>query len=84
MEQNNSGSQTGDNSLNVGIGDFRGAHVNVGSQGRLTFTPEELQIIRHPLLGGKSVKSENVSTFGIVTGIASLIGLYFTLGGCRS
>jgi hypothetical protein len=79
MEQNNSGSQDGDNSLNVGIGDFRGAHVNIGSNGRPVFTPEEMQIIRHPSLGGRSVKGENVSAFGIVTGIGSLIGLYFTL-----
>ena len=75
----NHGSQSGDGSINVGVGDFRGANVNVGGGGKPTFTPEQLDVKRHPALGGRSVKSENLSTFGIVTGIASLIGLYLTL-----
>ena len=38
-----------------------------------------MDIRRHQALGGRSVKSESLSTFGIVTGIASVVGLYFTL-----
>lgn len=79
MSRDNNGSQEGDNSVNVGVGDFRGANVNIGGGGRPTFTPEQMQIQRHLALGGRSVKSESLSVFGIVTGVASLIGLYFTL-----
>ena len=79
MSNDNYGSQDGDNSLNVGVGDFRGANVNIGGNGKPIFTPEQLQIRRHPALGGRSLKSENLSVFGIVTGVASVIGLYFTV-----
>lgn len=79
MPHDNHGSQSGDNSLNVGVGDFRGANVNVGGNGRPTFTPEQMEIRRHQAFGGHSVRSESLSTFGIVTGIASVAGLYFTL-----
>lgn len=79
MPYDNSGSQSGDNSLNVGIGDFRGANVNVGGNGRPTFTPEQMEIQRHLALGGHSVKSKSLNVFGVVTGVASLAGLYFTL-----
>jgi hypothetical protein len=75
----NHGSQSGDGSINVGVGDFRGANVNIGGNGRPIFTPEQMGITRHPALGGRSIKSKNLNTFGIVTGIASLVGLYFTL-----
>ena len=73
------GSQGGDNSLNVGVGDFRGANVSIGGDGRTMFTPEQLSVERHLKFGGRIAKSENLSTFGIVTEVASLIGLYFTL-----
>ena len=73
MSRDNNGSQKGDNSVNVGVGDFRGANVNIGGGGRPTFTPEQMQIQRHLALGGRSVKSESLSVFGIVTGVASLI-----------
>lgn len=77
MAHNNHGSQSGDGSINVGVGDFRGAHVNVGGNGRPTFSPEQVGITRHPALGGRSVKGE--SLFGIITGIASIAGLFFAL-----
>ncbi|HET6420928.1 MAG TPA: hypothetical protein VFG19_12260 [Geobacteraceae bacterium] len=79
MSHDNHGSQSGDGSINVGVGDFRGANVNVGGDGKPTFTPEQMGIIRHPVLNGCSIKSESLNTFGIVTGLASVIGLYFTL-----
>ena len=79
MSHDNRGSQSGDGSINVGAGDFRGANINVGGNGKPTFTPEQMHIVRHPALGGRSVKSESLNIFGIVTGVASVIGLYFTL-----
>lgn len=81
MSNDNYGSLSGDGSINVGVGDFRGANVRVGSSGGEppTFTPEELHIVRHPALGGRSIQSERLSAFSIITGICSLVGLYFTL-----
>lgn len=79
MAHDNNGSQSGDGSLNVGVGDFRGATVNVGGAQRPTFTPQQMAIERHPALGGAAVKTETLNVFGVVTGVASLIGLYFTL-----
>ena len=79
MSHDNYGNQQGDRSINVGVGDFRGANVQVGDNGKPLFTPEQLEIIRHPVLGGRKIRSENLSTFSIVTGLASVIGLYFTL-----
>ncbi|TDQ93252.1 hypothetical protein C7412_109235 [Paraburkholderia silvatlantica] len=34
---------------------------------------------RHLALGGASVKTETLNVFGVVTGVVSIIGLYFTL-----
>uniref|UniRef100_A0A7C1X0I6 Uncharacterized protein n=1 Tax=Pseudomonas graminis TaxID=158627 RepID=A0A7C1X0I6_9PSED len=79
MSNDNHGTQSGDNSLNVGVGDFRGANVNISHNERPTFTPEQLRIERHPALGGLSVDSKNVSVFGYITGAGTMIGLYFTL-----
>jgi hypothetical protein len=82
MSHDNYGSQSGNNSINVGVGDFRGANVQVGGSGsgdRQTFTLEELQIQRHVVFGKRIAPREGVSAFGIVTGIAGLLGLYFTL-----
>lgn len=79
MSYDNYGSQNGDNSLNVGVGDFRGANVNITGLGRPVFTPEQLVIERHQKLGGRIVKSQNLSVFGVVTGVASIIGVCFTL-----
>lgn len=79
MPNDNNGLQSGDNSLNVGVGDFRGANVNIGGNGRSTFTPEQIKIQRHLVFGGRSVKSDGLNVFGVVTGVASLAGLYFTL-----
>ncbi|HEY0289165.1 MAG TPA: hypothetical protein VGC62_19495 [Pseudomonas sp.] len=79
MSTENHGTQNGDNSLNVGVGDFRGASLNISHNQRPTFTPEQMNIQRHPSLGGRGLKSERVSAFGVITGLASLVGLYFTL-----
>ncbi|WP_156226277.1 hypothetical protein [Herbaspirillum chlorophenolicum] len=79
MSHNNHGTQKGDGSLNVGVGDFRGANINVGGSEKQAFTQEQMSITRHPTLGGRSIKSGSLNAFGIVTGIASLIGLYLTL-----
>ncbi len=79
MSYNNYGSQNGDGGLNVGTGDFRGANINIRGNEKSTFTPEQLNIARHPVIGGRIVKSENLNIFGIITGAASVIGLYFTL-----
>ncbi|MFA8370870.1 hypothetical protein [Burkholderia thailandensis] len=79
MDGDNNGSQSGSGSLNVGVGDFRGATINVGPRGQPVFTPEQMAIRRHFALGGSSVKAETLSVFGVVTGIVSIVGLYFTL-----
>ncbi|EKS9887598.1 hypothetical protein BTK96_004612 [Burkholderia pyrrocinia] len=84
MTNENTGSQHGDGSLNVGVGDFRGATINVGGGkrsegGEPRFTLEQLAVRRIAALGGASIKAERLSVFGIVTGLASLLGLYFTL-----
>jgi hypothetical protein len=79
LPNHNNGDQSGDNSLNVGVGDFRGANVNINHNERPTFTPEQLNIERHPAFGGRSLDSRSVSVFGYITGAASLIGLYFAL-----
>ena len=75
----NHGPQSGDGSLNVGVGDFRGANVNINANGKPVFNAEQLAIKRHPVFGGRRVESKTLKTFGIVTGIASLVGLYVTL-----
>lgn len=79
MPNDNHGSQSGDSSLNVGVGDFRGANVSINQNDRPTFTPEQMDIQRHPAFGGRGLRSERVSVFGYITGIASLIGLYVSL-----
>ncbi|HKT30039.1 hypothetical protein [Dyella sp.] len=79
MAHDNHGSQSGDHGVNVGVGDFRGAHFQLGNQGRPTFTAEQMQIGRKLLLAGASVQGDNLNTFSIITGLASLAGLYFTL-----
>jgi hypothetical protein len=79
LSSDNHGSQTGDNSLNVGVGDFRGAHVNINQTERPTFTPEQMDVQRTPAFGGRHLNSERVSAFGYVSGVASLLGLYFAM-----
>jgi hypothetical protein len=79
LSHDNNSSQSGDSSINVGVGDFRGANVNVGGNGKPIFTIEQMGIKRHPAFRGRIVKNETLNTFGIVTGLVSLIGLYFTL-----
>ena len=79
MVQDNYGSQNGDGGINIGTGDFRGANIKIGSGGKPEFTIEQLQIKRNPVLRGYSIKSQSLNIFGVVTGIASVVGLYFTL-----
>ncbi|WP_152530587.1 hypothetical protein [Paraburkholderia dilworthii] len=79
MNGDNNGTQSGDGSVNIGIGDFRGATLNLGNGGKPAFTPEQMAIKRSSVLGGASIKAGTLSVFGIVTGIASIVGLYFTL-----
>jgi len=79
LSKYNHGSQSGNDSINVGIGDFRGSSINIGGTGRPTINPEKMRIVRHPALGGRSLKSGSLTTFGVITGIASLAGLYLTL-----
>ena len=79
MAHDNYGSQHGNNSVNVGVGDFRGAHVQVGGNQRPTFSVEQMAIRRHIIFGRRLATREVISAFGVVTGVASLAGLYFTL-----
>lgn len=79
MSKDNHGSQSGDGGINVGIGDFRGSRINIGGPEKPTINSEKMKIVRHPVLGGRSLKSGSLTTFGVVTGIASLAGLYLTL-----
>ncbi|WP_155895400.1 hypothetical protein [Comamonas aquatica] len=78
-ENNNHGNQSGDGSINVGNGDFRGAKLNINNSNNKLFTIDELNITRHPSLGGFTAKIESINVFGLITGVASLIGLYLTL-----
>jgi hypothetical protein len=79
VSYDNHGTQRGDNSLNVGVGDFRGSNVHIGGDSRPTFTLDQIALERHQKFGGRIVRSQSLGTFGIVTGVASVIGLYFTL-----
>jgi hypothetical protein len=79
VPHDNYGTQAGDQSINVGVGDFRGAHFNMSARARPVFTSEQLGVARHRVLWSHGARSEAFSTFGIVTGVASLVGLYFTL-----
>ena len=79
MSHDNHGSQSGNSSINVGVGDFRGAHVHVGGDGRPVFSPEDIQIKRHIVFGTRVAPREGINAFGIVASIAGLLGLYFTL-----
>lgn len=87
MSQNNHGSQQGNQSINIGTGDFRNANLNVSAGSSPTFTPEEMGIRRHrkfrnPIF--KIAKAQNLDIFAIFTGLASLISFYFTLFTPRS
>ena len=77
----NSNNQSGNDSLNVGRGDFRHANIHVGDNNyeKPTFTPEQLGVERTIVFGGRLVHRESLNTFGIVSGLASIAGLYFTL-----
>jgi hypothetical protein len=80
VSNNNYGSQSGDGSINVGGGDFRGANLNINNAPKDTFSIDELAVQRHPsIFNGRVVKNETLGTFGIITGLASIVGLYFTL-----
>lgn len=79
--EDNSNHQSGDRSLNVGHGDFRHANIHVGDNNyeKPNFTPEQLGVERKIILGGRLVHRESLNTFGVVSGLASIVGLYFTL-----
>ncbi len=77
--KDNYGNQSGDGSVNVGVGDFRGANVNISSGEKPTFTPEDLQITRHSFVPGLKVSGQKLGLFSIITGLSSVVGLYFTL-----
>lgn len=76
------GKQSGDRSLNVGQGDFRGSNVHVGDyyiESSDSIPIDLLNINRNIILGGASLNRRNTSIFGVMTGLASLVGLYFTM-----
>lgn len=79
MHNHNSGNQYGDGSINVGVGDFRGANVNVDSGVDRNYKAEEIEVTRHNVLGNGRVTTSDVGIFGYITGAASVVGLYFTL-----
>lgn len=82
MSQNNYGSQKGNNSINIGTGDFRNANLNVSAASSPTFTLEEMGIRRHRKFRNPIItipESQNLDVFAITTGLASLVGLYFTI-----
>ena len=77
MPYDNYGSQSGHNSLNVGVGDFRRANINIGGDGRSTFTPEQIAIERHQKW--LHCKSQTPGVVGFAADVAGLIGFFFTL-----
>lgn len=80
--ENNFGNQSGDNSVNVGQGDFKGASVHVGNvitNEQKIYTPEDTMLARHLVFEKRLVKREALSIFSILTGLSSVIGLYFSL-----
>ena len=82
MSQDNHGFQQGNNSINIGTGNFRNANINVNTGDEFSFTSEQIKIKRYrkfknPIF--KIEKPQNLDIFAIVTGLASLVGLYFTL-----
>lgn len=80
--ENNFGNQGGNNSVNVGQGDFKGANVHVGNivtSEQKNYTPESTKLARHLVFEKRLVKREVLSVFSILTGLSSLVGLYFSL-----
>lgn len=82
MSQNNHGSQKGNNSINIGTGNFREANLNINANSSPTFTSEEIGIRRHRKIQNSIItipESQNLKVFAIITGLASLVSFYFTL-----
>lgn len=78
----NSGSQSGDGSINVGGSDLRGAEFHVGDKydgGTPKFTPEQLNLQRRLVIERRLIKRESLSLFGWTSGLASIGGLYFAI-----
>ena len=73
---NNFGSQSGDNSVNVGIGDFRECEFVLGfGRGGVPLIPAEtLSIVRHRVFPRHAIPIRHLSLFGTVTGTVGLIG----------
>ncbi len=71
--------QSGERSLNVGQGDFRGATIHVGdNRGAQQFSSEQLGIERTVLLKRSLARRTAMEAFATVSGLASILGLYFT------
>lgn len=78
----NYGDQRGNSSLNVGQGNFKDANVHVGdvvNNAEHKYTPENTGLSRHLVIQNKILKRETLSTFSIISGLASIVGLYFSL-----
>ncbi len=76
MGSNNLGSQSGDNSMNVGIGDFRGCAfvLGAGRGGVALVPPESLSIVRHTVFPGRAIPIRHLGLFGAVSTTVGLIG----------
>jgi len=70
--------QMGDHSINIGKGNFRGAVLQVVQQSAPRSPQEQLSIERAVLLR-RPITQRTLEAFAIVSGIASIGGLYFTL-----
>ena len=80
--KNNYGNQSGDGSINVGQGDFQGANVHLGdvvTNEEPKYTPENTGLTRHLVIERRVIKRETLSTFSVIAGMASIVGLYFSL-----
>lgn len=77
--ENNHNQQSGNGSINVGNGDFRGANLNIHNSNDNLINVDELNIQRIPALGGFTPRVERISIFGFITGLSGIIGLYITI-----
>ena len=78
MTSNNFGSQSGDNSINAGIADFRWSEISLGNcAGHAPLIPPEaLSIVRHRVLPRCATPIRRLNLFAAVTGTASLLSLF--------
>ena len=78
MSHNNYGSQNGDGNASISVMHISD-DVYIVNNEKPTFTSEQLDIMRNSAFGGRNIKTERLNTFTIITGLASIIGLYFAL-----